>query len=167
MEAVHLALESVLPSFMNGVCNRTAMILLGPKVRVKNGRPQSVSLRWDFDRISVLLIYRFWCTTPPGARLTIILSYSAYLCILKLAMSRARCMHTWTPHSARSGWASTKRLQGWTFVEVKEAGRWTSDASSRICLDVATVALQEIALPEMERVSDGIAEDFERRFPWW
>ena len=110
---------------------------------------------------------RFFTTTPPGARLSNVYSYGVYLSLIKSALKRANCSLHWTPHSARAGWASTKRLEGWTFGEVKEAGRWTSDASLRIYLDQAVVAVQELTFPEMKRVSEWILGDFERRFPWW
>ena len=42
----------------------------------------------------------------------------------------------WTPHSGRAGFASDCRAEGRPFEEIREAGRWQSDSSLRIYLDI-------------------------------
>jgi len=42
----------------------------------------------------------------------------------------------WSPHSPRSGFASEARAHGLSFEETREAGRWVSDSSLRIYLDI-------------------------------
>eukprot|EP00959_Pyramimonas_sp_CCMP1952_P295399 6178501-Pyramimonas_sp.AAC.1 len=42
----------------------------------------------------------------------------------------------WSPHSPRSGWATDSRAEGASFAEIREGGRWVSDFSLRIHLDV-------------------------------
>ena len=42
----------------------------------------------------------------------------------------------WTPHSPRAGFASDLRAAGWSFSEVREAGRWQADSSLRTYLDI-------------------------------
>ena len=49
-----------------------------------------------------------------------------------------------TPHSGRAGFASEGRLQGLSFIELREAGRWLSDSTLRIYID--TVEASAIAV---------------------
>ena len=44
----------------------------------------------------------------------------------------------WGPHSPRAGFAADRRLDGWQFTEIKEAGRWAADSSLRTYLDIVS-----------------------------
>ena len=48
----------------------------------------------------------------------------------------------YTPHSCRAGFATDARAAGRDFTEIREAGRWVSDKSLRIYIDVVTAAAQ-------------------------
>lgn len=50
----------------------------------------------------------------------------------------------WGPHSPRAGYATDMKLKGASFEEIREGGRWLSDSSLRIYLDVigATLVLR-------------------------
>ena len=44
----------------------------------------------------------------------------------------------WTPHSPRAGFASESRALGFSFLEVREIGRWVADKSLRTYIDVVS-----------------------------
>ena len=50
----------------------------------------------------------------------------------------------WGPHSPRAGFATDLKMEGASFEEIREGGRWLSDSSLRIYLDVigATMVLR-------------------------
>jgi len=43
-----------------------------------------------------------------------------------------------TPHSWRAGWASWRHSLGQQFADLREDGRWRSDAALRVYLDMVT-----------------------------
>ena len=67
-------------------------------------------------------------------------SQSLYRKVLAQVQSDLGLELGWTPRSPRAGFASDSRTEGWTFEEVREAGRWASDSSLRIYLDIISAA---------------------------
>ena len=71
-----------------------------------------------------------------------------------------------TPHSPRAGFASQASLEGKTFLEIREKGRWLSDSSLRVYLDVVgalsiSVDAQLINLkPQIEQAQNRLLEYF-------
>ena len=77
--------------------------------------------------------------TPPGRRL-FPYTLEQYRKWLKWAEARLGVAVGWSPHSGRAGFASEGRAWGRSFTELREEGRWISDSSRRIYVDVATAA---------------------------
>ena len=73
--------------------------------------------------------------TPPGLLLFPI-SYSSYRLLIKAGEEALGLAAGFTPHSPRAGFASDSRAEGWSFEEIRETGRWVSDSSLRIYLDI-------------------------------
>ena len=74
-----------------------------------------------------------------------------------------------TPHGPRAGYASESVCLGRPFVETREGGRWLSDSSLRIYLDV--VAAADIATQcEVQGHAAAMAwaiQNFVSYFPMW
>ena len=51
-----------------------------------------------------------------------------------------------TSHSGRAGFASEARPGGRDFVEIREEGRWLSDSSLRVYIDVVSAASIDLEL---------------------
>ena len=60
-----------------------------------------------------------------------------YRALLKQTEQSLHLSVGWGPHSPRAGWATESRAEGLPFSEIREGGRWLSDSSLRIYLDVA------------------------------
>ncbi|CAK0898424.1 unnamed protein product, partial [Prorocentrum cordatum] len=69
-------------------------------------------------------------------------------------------MH-WTPHSARAGFASDSVARGVPFQDIKEAGRWLTESSLRIYVDVVT-ASRVLAQAEQRGIAPLIREAAEK-----
>ena len=70
----------------------------------------------------------------------------------------------WAPHSARAGVAMDARLRGVDFQAIREGGRWASDTSLRIYLDVvaATNGLRAMRLKGLVQA----LQEAGRLWPW-
>ena len=67
-----------------------------------------------------------------------------------------------SPHSARAGYATDMQLQGVPFNQIKEGGRWLSDSSLRVYLDV----LGATQAPRLMRLK-GLAPQLAAADRWW
>ena len=69
-----------------------------------------------------------------------------YRTLLKSAEAALGLSVGWGPHSPRAGWATDFRAEGAPFTRIREGGRWVSDSSLRIYLDVqsANAVLTEL-----------------------
>ncbi|CAK0903818.1 unnamed protein product, partial [Prorocentrum cordatum] len=67
----------------------------------------------------------------------------------------------WTPHSARAGFASDSVARGVPFQDIKEAGRWLTESSLRIYVDVVT-ASRVLAQAEQRGIAPLIREAAEK-----
>ena len=77
-----------------------------------------------------MLIRAFRALTPPGCRMTCLVSVAAYNAVLRKACKSSQL--SWlgiTAHSPRAAWASELRLAGVEFTELRERDMWVSDAT--------------------------------------
>ena len=109
-------------------------IALGARTGTKLKRPQVVRI-FQEDRDIMEVLQDITRATPAG---TPLFPYSLvqHRRALKdtegsLGLSMGR-----GPHSPRAGWASDSKAEGLSFEEVRERGRWNSDGSLRIYLDI-------------------------------
>ena len=86
-------------------------------------------------RTRVLITY-FLRVTPAGCRLTDWKRAPDITAALRSACETCSVKPRWTAHSARAGWASAHWLLGTSFSDLKEMGRWSSDAACKVYLDV-------------------------------
>ena len=139
-----------------GSCLSSAplIIALGTKHGTKSKRPQTVMLTSrEEDLVKVLWIAV--AATPPGHPL-FPYSLPRYRALLKQAERALGVDAGWGPHSPRAGWATDARAEGISFTEIREGGRWVSDSSLRIYLDVVgannvLLQLQQVGLSEQLR----------------
>ena len=123
-----------------------ATIGLGIRTNTKLKRPQSISIQCASDPELVELLRRLKLCTPPSARL---FPYSIgwYRHIIsKIEGDVLGLDFHWTGHSPRAGWASDLRARGVPFTEIRELGRWLSDASLRVYLDLVSSASIAVSL---------------------
>ena len=93
---------------------------------------------------------------------------SHYNVLIKKAHTRWGIVHLkLTAHGPRSGWATRKRLEGKPFEELREDGRWESDKSLRIYLDVVTATNFEPLVSHMRPMAQWLEDDFYDRFTLW
>ena len=115
------------------------MVLLGVKHGTKVGRPQFISTN---DAVAIQVVSAFHASTPDGCHLCHLTIYQSYNATLRKAWKIARVEHvSFTPHSARSGWATECRLEGMDFTEIKQRGRWSSDKSLLTYLEPSTTIM--------------------------
>ena len=75
-----------------------------------------------------------------------------------------------TPHSCRAGFASEGRMANRPYSEIKEEGRWISDASFRTYIDVVSAAAisQTLALKGLSGPLHAAVESWSQYFaPQW
>ena len=153
-----------MPDFKNAANPQQAVLILGARTGTKVGRAQFVTTS---DPIARILITAFWSSTPDGAYLTPIGTYSRWSSLLRRAWQMAHVEQLgFTAHSPRSGWATELRLKGVSFTEIKTQGRWSSDKSLLTYLDVSTTMLLQLQLGELAGHASWLEGDFSRRFPW-
>ena len=61
---------------------------------------------------------------------------ATYRSELKAVEAALKVKMGWGPHSPRAGFATDLRLGGVPFTEIRERGRWVSDSSLRVYLDI-------------------------------
>ena len=141
------------------------MLLLGVKHGTKVGRPQFISTD---DAVAILVVSAFHASTPDGCHLCHLTTYQSYCAILKKAWRIAGVEHlSFTPHSARSGWATECRLQGMDFTEIKQRGRWSSDKSLLTYLDASATIMMQAQTGQLQQLGTWLLGDLASRFPWW
>ena len=99
----------------------------------------------EHDWRTRLLMSWFLRHTAPEARLCDWLRTPQITSALVQAANHWGLRPKWTAHTPRAGWATTLWLLGMPFSELRDAGRWQSDASLRCYLDIisATETLAE------------------------
>jgi len=110
---------------------------LGSLRGTKAGRPQIARAR-PFDRVAQYLVWLFATRTPAAAPLSDLATTAQLQAVFTKRLAEARIPQRYTPHCPRAGWATTRFAQGQSFVSLREDGRWRSDTSLRIYLDVVS-----------------------------
>ena len=142
-------------------------LLLGEKAGTKSGRPQASIVS---NPIALRILQHFRLTTGLDDFLTSHRSLSAYAKLIRMAMSYYGMEDIgWTPHSPRAGYVSDAAVTGRSFVETREHGRWVSDRSLRIYMDIMAVMAGDLMI--RLRPYHGLVRDleicFDRHFVWW
>ena len=122
------------PEEVTGIPNGMIIIGVGMRKGTKLKRPQAAYLDPSKNGDVAELLRRFKRSTPPGHRL-VPHSLDCWRRMLKEVESRLNLTVGWTPHSGRAGFASEMKALGMPFLEIREAGRWTMDASLRVYID--------------------------------
>ena len=119
-----------------------AVVRVGTKRSTKNNRAQVCRVySWDWRTCSLLQLMSR--VLQPGECVCDIRTVQAYTNNIRRATQRLQIKPLWSGHSARAGWASHRFSIGQPFTELREDGRWSSDSSLRIYLDV--IASQQLA----------------------
>jgi len=141
------------PSEMLGVCPEHVLlpeeqgvslrqmplsIALAPRFGTKSKRPQVATLGAAHSDI-VRAVAACKLQTPPGSPLFPYTLHS-YRALLRRVEQALGLEVGWGPHSPRAGFATDSRAEGWSFVEIREAGRWVADSSLRQYLDIVSAA---------------------------
>ena len=151
-ELLHLTPEDVAASGNESLRN-TIVFRLGKDTGTKIKREQCALLRlpryaelWSLVSIVVEL-------TPSQSPL-FPFALPTYAAWLKRAQSFLRTDLALTPHSPRAGFATDALVEGRVPSDIREAGRWQSESSFRIYLDVvgALGVGQQLKLAGFERV---------------
>ena len=115
------------------------VIRLGTNVGTKVKREQFTILdSYKFPDLAWLLRILVLCTAP-GQRL-FPFSYNAYLKCIRDVESLLGLNLGCTPHSPRAGYASEEASLGTPVPEIMTGGRWGSEASAKIYIDVVVAA---------------------------
>ena len=131
-----------------------ATLGLGLRTGTKAKRAQAVVLR-DPRLIGLLRFLVAEAKVSADDRL-VGLSYEQYRRLISRAEAATGISVGWTPHSARAGFATDAKLEGLSFTEIREAGRWVADASLRTYLDVVASANISVSL-KISGLNDAIA----------
>ena len=134
-ELLSLQRESiVLPHRWGGPEGQQNFVIgLGRRSGTKVKRAQYSLLRPD-DEPTASLFGRVVLATDSGHLFPFTQPFVARW--LKALEDRLHISAGWTPHSARAGFATDRIGEGWSFTQVKEAGRWISDSSLRTYVGV-------------------------------
>ena len=120
------------------------IIVLGAKGGTKSQRAQ-VALVPPGETMLWELLRRCRDETPQGMFL-FPYTLASYRLELKQIEANLGTGIGWSPHSPRAGFATDQKIAGVPFEQIREGGRWLSDSSLRIYLDVvgATNGLRAI-----------------------
>jgi len=125
-------------------------IRLGVRTGTKLRRPQLARARRE-DGVAQWLLQLAAMVVPQSARVSDIDSYPVLNNMYRLAAKRIGVTAKWTPHCPRSGWASWRWACGQSFPDLREDGRWTSDASLRVYLDQIGVE-DHLQMPDLAKL---------------
>ena len=141
-EMLQLTPDAVILPEEQGLSAHTgyAEICLGLRAGTKAKRPQTVVVRAEQEPQLLSLLRIVKQTTPAGKRLVpySIDNMRKWLKLVDGILLNAPSGYT--PHSPRSGFASEGRARGIPFQELKEQGRWLSDSSLRVYIDIQQAA---------------------------
>ena len=114
-------------------------VRLGTRTGTKAKRAQFTIIRKPEDPDLYAMLCHLKRTTQPTERL-FPYTIDMYRTLLKQVEAKLGLAIGWTPHSARVGYASDSAVEGRSFVETREGGRWLADSSLRIYIDVVSTA---------------------------
>ena len=158
--------DDITPPWCNQVCPENAILHLGVKAGTKKGRPETFVLTPQRNWLGLMCLLALLNSSRRGQRLTSCTCYQSYARWCKRAW-RALGITGLTPHSPRAGWASYWRLAGMPFTELRELGRWSSDKSLRIYLDIISVSNSNNRSAGLQPLARWLQQDFLHRFAWW
>ena len=139
-EMLGLVSEDVsLPEASSALGARVCIIGLGVRTGTKAKRAQSVILP-ESDNVDLISALRVLKAIAGPSGLLFPYSLEQYNRMLKRISKELHLDIGFTPHSLRAGFASEGRVLGKSFVELREEGRWVSDASLRIYIDVVSAS---------------------------
>ena len=107
----------------------------------KSRRAQASVLHKKNDTVAYTLAIELAQSTPDDQFVFNGISLPQYQNVMGRA-SAILGLAGYTCHGPRAGWASDALLSGREFVSIREEGRWLSDASLRVYLDVVGTAQQ-------------------------
>ena len=114
------------------------VLRLGTNVGTKVGREQTAFFDPEQDPVLAMLLFRLLRATPEQGQLAAC-SYDHYRRVLA---RHSACLGVrYSPHSCRAGFATEAIIKGEAPTLVQRRGRWASEASFLVYVDVAT-ALQ-------------------------
>ncbi|CAE7791178.1 unnamed protein product [Symbiodinium sp. CCMP2592] len=114
------------------------VLRLGTNVGTKVGREQTAFFDPDQDPVLAMLLFRLLRSTPEQGQLAAC-GYDHYRRVLA---RHSACLGVrYSPHSCRAGFATEAIIKGEAPTLVQRRGRWASEASFLVYIDVAT-ALQ-------------------------
>ena len=114
-----------------------------------------------------MLIQAFAATTQYDQPLTSLRSIAQYRKLLEWAGQRMKFSTAFSPHSPRAGWATEQFLSHVPVATIKLKGRWASESSLKIYLDVLGAAYSLEGVASARPIASYLQEDFLQRFPWW
>lgn len=128
--------------------SRRAVVALGTRKSTKAKRVQSVVVR---NPVVIGLLRWLVKTAQESSKDCTLMgcSYDSYRNLLRSTQAQAGLAGSYTPHSPRAGFATESVAEGQDFVTVREGGRWLSDSSLRIYLDLVGAA----SLDQQHRLS--------------
>ena len=129
--------DVTLPEHMAGggqACR--AIVALGTRRSTKAKRIQSVVVRNPI----VIGVLRWLVRTCKPKSTLMGCSYDSYRKLIRSVQAQACLEAGFTPHSPRAGFATESIAEGQDFVSVREGGRWLSDSSLRVYLDLVGAA---------------------------
>ena len=103
----------------------------------KAGRPQVVRA-WPNDLEANWLLSAFAKNTPPQSRLSSMMSLYHLQSLITRGSEELGIAIRFTPHCPRACWATFRHTSGQAFSDLREDGRWRSDASLRVYLDTVS-----------------------------
>ena len=113
-----------------------AIVSLGTRKSTKAKRVQSVVVRNPL----IIGLLRWMLHVCVRESSLMGCSYDTYRKLLLSAQKKSGLDSGYTPHSPRAGFATESIAEGIDFVSVREAGRWLSDTSLRVYLDLVGAA---------------------------
>ena len=133
------ASDIVLPEEMDSTGVQAVIIGLGVRQGTKAKRPQSavLPLQQHIELVHALRTLK-GCTADNAHIFPYTLEQ--YNRMIKKISKTLNLDIRYTPHSLRAGFASEGRALGKQFTELREEGRWISDSSLRIYVDVVGAA---------------------------
>ena len=112
------------------------VLALGTRRSTKVRRVQTVLL--DDSLSDIVMLLRCVVRAGRAADRLLPVSLSFFRSALRRVEAQLGVQCGFGAHSPRAGFASDSRAEGWSFERIREAGRWTSDQSLRIYLDVVS-----------------------------
>lgn len=136
--------DILLPASQCFGAQNSLVINLGARSGTKSKRSQASVILQDRDPIAYALAIELGASTPASAYVFNGITLPQFQKVFNVAQG-ALNLSGYSPHSARTGFASDVVVANRDFVSIREEGRWLSDMSLRIYLDVVSTAQQSAA----------------------